>query len=432
MSQKSIHKLEENPSMAKKAAATATAKETPADAGVILQLDPNTILADDNTRYNLKESRIITLADSILSQGGVIEPIEVEPLAEAQNGYVYRLTLGFYRHAAVKHLNTTQAAGLTIPALVHVTQNPVERLKRQLAENIERENQSPMDQAIAIKKLMDIGTSRIEIRNMFSRPGGRKGSKVQPASNSFINMTMSFLELPKSAQQKIHEGIVGVRAAYMLTKVDPDKRAEVLERAEEERRKQLEQEEKDEERFLNQEKRRQEQAGKVESVKAALDAAEAKNLEAAKVLEQQTELTAELFRASKGKHANSKDKKAADAAFKDAEKVRAAAEEKAEEAQKAYERAQVAYSKLTETKPAPKPATKKPVSDKDIQKAAAQTGAAQGAVPLNRAEMIKVILDMTLPGGNDTVIAIGRSLQNCFAGITTPDQCYKELTKIVK
>src|ERR1700724_1215332 len=96
--------------------------------GNMIQLDPVAILADDNTRYGLKQSRIESLAKSIIDRGEVLEPIEVEPLAEASNGHSYRLTTGFYRLAAVQHLNTTQAAGLTIPAIVRPVPTPQERL----------------------------------------------------------------------------------------------------------------------------------------------------------------------------------------------------------------------------------------------------------------------------------------------------------------
>lgn len=422
--------------MAKKAAATKEA----VDSNIILQLDPNTVLVDDNTRYNLKETRIQTLADSIVSQNGVIEPVEVEPLAEPKDGFLYRLTLGFYRHAAVKHLNTTQAAGLTLPAIAHITSNPTERLKRQLAENIERENQSPMDIAVAIKRLFTAGLPRIEIRGMFPGSNGtKKGARIQPMSNAKMNMYMSFLDLPKSVQEKIHQGIVGVGAAYQLTKVDKDKQVSILEKVESDRQKALEQEEKDEERFLTQQKKQEETQTKLETAKVTLQNAETKAKLTAESLEKQTALVTELFKASKGKHATAKDKKAADSAFNEAEKVRVANEKSATEAQKEYEDAQVTYGKLTEVpkpkdKPKDKSKAKAPISKSEVQQAAKSTGASTGAVPLNAAEMRKVVADMALPTGDkadDKVIAIGAALVECFSGITTPETLYKEMRKII-
>ena len=208
------------------------------------QLDPGVILADENSRFGLKRLRLDTLVQSSLEMGGVNTPVEVEPLDTPVDGKQYRLTAGFYRHAAVSELNDKQAAGLTLPAIVKPIGDAGLRLRRQLAENMERENQSPMDKAIAIKKLVDLSVPKVEIRKIFSTPGGRKGLVLQPASNAFINMTLSFLDLPKAVQEKIHDGRVGVAAAYELTKVHPEKRAAVLERAEQERIKTIEAEDK--------------------------------------------------------------------------------------------------------------------------------------------------------------------------------------------
>jgi hypothetical protein len=429
--------------MAKKAATQShtVVQDSAVDPGVILQLDPSAILADDNTRFNLKESRIQTLAESIVAQGGVIEPVEVEPI-EGNNGFSHRLTVGFYRHAAVKYLNTTQAAGLTLPALVHINANPTVRLQRQLAENIERENQSPMDSAIAIKRLMEAGLSRIEVRQMFSRPSSRKGAKgkPEPASNAWVNMMLSFLELPKPAQDKIHMGVVGVAAAYQLTKVPKEKQTEILARAEDARQRELEQEEKEEERFLTTEKKQKEQTEKVTTAKAALEAAETKNKAAAETLDKQTHLTAELFKSAKGRHNTPKDKKAADVAFKDAEKARLAAENVATEAQKEYEKAQVAFSRLTEQKEVKakkvveEKAKKAAVKPGDVTKAAKAAGAATGAVLLNASEMRKTVMEMGLPTGSkgdEEMKALSSALVQCFAGITTPESLYREVRKML-
>jgi ParB family chromosome partitioning protein len=423
------------------------AKETEA-MGTLVQLDPELILADDNTRFNLKESRIESLAANILERGGVIEPLEVEPLVEASNGHKYRLTVGFYRLAAVKLLNATQVAGLTVPAILHAAATPVERLKRQMAENLERENQSPMDQAVAIKKLLDAGITKIEVREMFARPGGRKGQKTQPASNSFINMTLSFLDLSKSIQDKIHLGLIGVAAAYQLTKVAPEKRAEVLAAAEEERQKALEREEREEESYLAKEKKLTEAKEKADKLQAELTTTEGRHKQAQADLEIATNKTMELFKASKGKFAKAEDKKAAELAFRNQQAQLKIAEADATSAQKFYEKALKAFTehdqlvqekakKLQETRkstPAGKGAAKpgKAVSGGDVQKAAKEAGAStSGAVPLTLQEVRSVVNELMLPGGHGTVAAIAKELQSCFMGITTDKQLYAAMVKIV-
>lgn len=422
------------------------ASQSAVEPGVLLQLDPALILADDNTRFNLKESRIQSLAESIIAQGGVMEPVEVEPLAEANNGFTYRLTTGFYRHAAAKYLNATQAAGLLVPAMVHVNPTPVDRLKRQLVENMERENQSPMDQAIAIKKLLDAGVSKMDVRMIFSRPGGRKGNKVQPASNSFVNMTQSFLDLPKGIQEKIHSGAVGVAAAYELTKVDPEKRTAVLERAESERQRALEREEKDEEKLLAEEKKHAEATEKKAKIQEALSKTEAANKEAQDKLHKLTEQATEAFKASRAKFDTPKAKKEAESVFKTAEQARKVAEADAAQTQEEYERQFKNFTKLEtaasdrakqlkEARAAKATGAAKPsekVGSGDVKKAAAATGASIGNVPLNASEMRKVITELCLPGSHEGVRQIGEHFRSCFSGITTDKQLYKALEALFK
>jgi len=412
----------------------------------LVQLDPAVILADDNTRFGLKQSRVESLAQSILERGEVLEPVEVEALGDASsNGHSYRLTTGFYRLAAVSYLNTNQAAGLKIPAIVRATPTPQERLRRQLAENMERENQSPMDQAVAIKRLLDSGLTKMEVRTIFSRPGGRKGNKVQPASNSFINMTLSFLDLPKAMQTKIHEGLIGVAAAYELTKVPAERRAEVLERAEAERQKGLEREEREEERLLAQEKKSQEANEKRDKALAEVSKASEEHKTAVASLEAAHAKSKAAYEASIAKGLDPKVKKENQKAFKVAGKLRLIAEADALAAQKVYEDLQMRFTKseqavaekaakLKEAKAqAPAGAAKKgdAVGPSDVKKAAVAAGATTNYVPLNKQEIHKFMGDLALPGGNEKVVSIAKVFIRAFAGEITDKQAHKELMGIV-
>lgn len=414
--------------------------------GISTLIDPKLILADDNTRFNLKQSRIDTLAQSITDEGGVIEPVEVEPLAEASsNGHKYRLTVGFYRLAAVNKLNA-EGAGIHIPTIIHTNPNPLARLRRQLTENMERENQSPMDMAIAIRKLLDAGLNKVDVRNIFARPGGRKGGKMQPASNSFINMTLSFLGLSRKIQTAIHEGLVGVAAAYELTKLPADKQEAVLEKAQLIRQQQLEREEKEDEKILAADKKAAEAKEKQDKIVAEAEVANVKLNEAVAALEQKTEAAKDAHATAIGRHENAEAKKAAVTASKTAEQNRKIAEAEFDAAQadakKALEhvtaaaaRAAEKDAKLKEAKDAaPKGAAKqnKAVGQKDVRKAAAATGTpTSGAVMLNAKEMREAIKELNLPGENETVRAIGKAITDCFMGVTTPAEMRKALKKIV-
>lgn len=406
-----------------------------------VELDPGVILANDNSRFGLKRLRIDSLMNSILEQGGVMQPVEVEPLDKPVDGCQYRLTAGFYRHAAVTELNSKQNAGLTLPATIKPLGDETQRLKRQLAENMERENQSPMDKAIAIQKLIQAGIPKMEIRKIFSTPGGRKGLTLQPASNSFINMTLSFLDLPKAIQDKIHDGRVGVAAAYQLTKVNPEKRQAVLEAAEADRIKAIDTEEKDEQKFLEAESKAAEAREKEKQTLADLETTN-KAIETAKAeAEAKLAAAAEAYKASK--LAKGDDKAKADEHFKAVEADAKAAEKKIEklntEAEKlmtASEKAsKLAAEKSAQLAGARKAATTKAkgktaVGEKDIKKAAVAAGSSSSYVALNATEMRRIITDLCKPGVFPKVQQIMLAVKSCFDGVTTDRQLYTALAKL--
>lgn len=405
----------------------------------VVLLSPDTVLADDNSRFGLKDTRKESLKQSILDSGGVLVPVEVSPLKPPVNGFQYRLTSGFYRHAAVAELNKEQGAGLMLPAIIREVDDKT-RLMHQLSENMERENQSPMDQAVAIQKLMDAGMSRKQIRDIFARPVGRKGLQLQPASNAWVNITLRLLELPKTVQQKVHEGRISFAAAYELGRVTPERRQAVLDRAEAEAARFEEQEKKDEEKYLNEEKKLIAAETKAKDSEKAAEAGKT-DVELARQLV--SEKTAALRLIQKepwlelddaGKKALSEKLKAAETDVKGAQKVLKDAENKvAKELTKAKTAAEVAAEhrkKLEDQRKALK--TKKgpgPVGPKDVKKAAKAEGVAEGAVQLNASEMRQVVKDIS-KSEHEKVAALGQILLACFNGGPTTKETIHELAVI--
>jgi ParB/RepB/Spo0J family partition protein len=403
----------------------------------IVQLDPKAVLAQNNSRFNLKRTRLDSLKASILEQGGILQPVGVVPLKPPVNGHSHELVFGFYRHAALTELNEKDKAGLTMSALVLDSEDALALKKAQLAENMERENQSPMDRAVAIRQLMDSGVTRAEIRRIFSSAGGRKGTTVQPMSNAMLNIHLRFLELPKAVQEKIHDGRVGVAAAYELGKVAPEKRAAVLERAEKDRLAQIEQEEKDEERYLASEKKLVE----VQQKAAAIEQTEAGIREQIVTAEQQlTERSALLETVKrepyleldeKGKTEVKERMKAAEADVKASQKVikdlkndlaKAIKERMAAEEQ--------ATKKVAELEAARKlvPAKRKGtgVGVEDIKKAAQAEGQG-GAVPLNLSEIRQGLKELTGDSVPDRVAAVMLAVKHWADGRTTPKELIMDL-----
>lgn len=406
-----------------------------------ISLAPDQILTDNNSRYSLLA--VDDLKASIAEYGSIHTPIEVEPLSPPVDGIKYRLTVGFRRHKAATELNKESGGGIMLPAFVRPMTDDLTRLKRQLSENIDRRSLSPMDQAVAIKKLKDAGMSRLLIREMFKRPGGKKGTQSQPASNAWVNMTLSFLDLPKDIREKIHTGAVGVAAAYELTKVDPERRAEVLARAEKEREAAIAREEKDEAKYLETESKLAETEKTVEETASKLDLAKAEVELSTKALEaKQEEAQAAYLRVAKAKDKDAK--KQAEEAFKAAEADARGLEKKVGVATKALDKltetqtkvqttAEELRARLEESRKATKGVGKpkaKAVGSGDVKKAAKESGASTGAVALSLADIRKLVLELSLPGTYPKVSAIGAAIKEAFEGVTTPGQLLKKLATI--
>jgi ParB/RepB/Spo0J family partition protein len=395
----------------------------------LVHLDPAKVLADDNTRFNLNPVAIGQLKDSILEHGGVMEPVEVEALSPPTNGFTHRLTMGFMRHAAVTALNMEQNAGLTLPAIVRQV-DATDRLKRQIAENNDRASLSPMDKSVSIKRLIDAGVDKKEVRRIFSAAGGRKGNTVQPMSNAMLNIHLRMLDLPKTIQEKIHDGRVGVAAAYTLGKVAPDKRADVLERAEKDRLAQIMVEERDEAKYLEAESEAAESQDKVklaeaEAAKAKADIAAAEALVKEKTAAYGKVKNTILTSDTPAGKAEVETLKASEADKKGAEKTLKDAKNKLAKAlgtvKTAAETAEEAKAKLEAARKAVKPTKKKDkaIGEADIKKAAKATETkGTGHVPITMGDLRQDIKDMMKDGVPARVSQIAKVLMEHLNGAT--------------
>lgn len=409
----------------------------------IVYLSPDVVLADDNSRFSILPSQVDNLAASIIESGGVLSPVEVEVLDKKTNGKTHRLTAGFIRHAAVTKLNAEQAAGLELPCIVRQLDDPKIRLDHQLTENIKRANQSPMDQAVSIKKLVDAGVSKTDIRKLFSRPGGRKGAAVQMASNAWVNITLSLLDLPKSVQEKIHDGRVGFAAAYELGKVAPDKRAAVLERAEAERLAQLDKEDADERKYLAAEEKVAEVKNKAAAVEQEIAETKAAVADTGELIKAKMLIAAEVRKEpfleldDAGKKALTDKLKVADADVKAAQKILKDSQNKLAsllgQSKKVNETVKDANERLTAARKAHKGGKKaKAVGPTDIKKGAAAEGAPIGLVKLKMGDIQQVIKDLQKEAlAGPKVIAIGAALQRCFDSEITTKELTNELGILV-
>lgn len=412
----------------------------------IVQLDPTKILADDNSRWSPKprETDVQRLMDSILEHGGVMEPVEVTELdkADRKNGFTHRLVFGFNRHAAVSRLNIEQNAGLTLPAIVRLVETEQERVKRQVAENNDRATLSAMDKSVAIKRLLDTGLAKADVRRIFSASGGRKGAKVQPMSNAMLNIHLNLLELPKPIQEDIHLGLIGVEGAYQLGKVPADKRQAVIDRAKKDRETQIAQEEKDEARFVAAEARVVETEAKVKTVEAEVETAKAE----VSVAEEMVKARIEEMKAVKVAIANMETPagpdeveaiKAAEANVRAAQKLLKEAKNKvskvAGDRTKAQEAVEAVKAKLEANRAAMKGKKVKGIGKKAVTKAAQAEGTKAGYVPINIGDIRQFMKDLVggKIGADDRIARIASCFKSCFDGKDTEKETVAALNTLL-
>jgi ParB/RepB/Spo0J family partition protein len=420
-----------------------TAAQPEQDYDKVLHISPDAILADDNIRMSLRAADVDRMVESITERGGVQEPISVESIPGAKRGEPqYRLLKGFIRHAAVSKMNAS-GAGLTLPVLVRPPADPTERLKIQVTENVARASLSPIDTALSIRRLLEAGVPRTEIRALFARAGGGKGATVSPVSNSWLNIHLNMLSLPAEVIAKIHEGAVSMQAAYELGRVPADRVLAVLEKAEDEVKRQAEREEKDEQKLLKDE---QAEAKEAEKAQAA-----AKELETAKAEVVKTEaLMAEklsAFRAVQAEEYDPADPKAKDAymeRLKAAETDYKAAQGLGKKAKNKVAKLMGQKSKVEELKDKLAEARSKPtVGPKDVRRAAqadrdtpegkAAAGKPNGAAPaLSAAEIRQAMKDIAKGTETKMLLQIVGIFNDVFSGQLTPKMALEELEKAVK
>ena len=130
----------------------------------------------EQPRKKIDKEKLDELAASIQSKG-VIEPITVKFI---EGDGKYRIVTGERRYKAAK------IAGLKeIPCIAKELSDD-EVLSVQLIENLQREDLSPVDEAAALKKLLDTGMTQVKV------------SKLIGKSQSYISQSLKILDLPEN------------------------------------------------------------------------------------------------------------------------------------------------------------------------------------------------------------------------------------------
>lgn len=148
-------------------------------------------------REYFDEEALRELAESIKDHG-IIEPIIVKKSIKG-----YDLVAGERRTKAA-----TLAGLETIPAIVRDFTDR-QMMEIALIENIQREDLSPIEEAVAYKNYIDAtGCTQEEVANKFGK------------SRSYITNLLGLLTLPKYVQKEVTNGTISMSHARVLSKID--------------------------------------------------------------------------------------------------------------------------------------------------------------------------------------------------------------------
>jgi ParB family transcriptional regulator, chromosome partitioning protein len=168
----------------------------------ISALQPNPL----QPRKEFSEDTLRELADSIRHQG-VLQPV----LVEEESGGRYTIIAGERRYRAAR------LAGLErIPVIVKKF-TETERLEIALVENIQRENLSPLEEAVAYKRLMDIAALNQE------EVAAKVGKNRSTVANS-----LRLLKLPEEIQKAVGEGSISAGHARAILSVNSSENQKTL------------------------------------------------------------------------------------------------------------------------------------------------------------------------------------------------------------
>ncbi len=155
-------------------------------------------------RIKFDEDEIQSLSDSI-KRHGVIQPIIVRPIADK-----YEIIAGERRYKATLLANLP-----TIPAII-LKLNDKDSAEIALIENVQRQDLTPMEEAITYKKVLDMGYTQNELAQ-------KLGVKQSTISNK-----LRLLNLCDEVQDALLENKISERHARSLLKLKDEKEQEQM------------------------------------------------------------------------------------------------------------------------------------------------------------------------------------------------------------
>ena len=176
---------------------------------VVTYLDVNAIQPNPyQPRRTFDQNKLEELAESIERQG-LIQPITVlEKLT--QDGIVYELVAGERRLRAVRDILGKSRIQVIISKEIKSTEHQEEAA---LVENIQRDDLSPMEVAVAIKNLIDR-------QGLTQEQAAKRLGKSRPEVANLLRL----LKLPDAVKDMVANGQLEKTKAWKMTRIEDDKK----------------------------------------------------------------------------------------------------------------------------------------------------------------------------------------------------------------
>jgi ParB/RepB/Spo0J family partition protein len=179
-----------------------------------LEIDLDDVAELENSRpayYGIEELR-----NSLHTQGQ-LEPCLVRPAHDDKHGRPYELVFGYRRKRAAEELGWT-----TLRCEVRDIPTDSELLERQISENFQRENMSPIAEANAMRRMMKIGDlTQAEVARRLG---------VDPSQ---VSHRLKLLGLKEDILTRVDEGKISASTAEVISSLsDPDAQGKIADMAE--------------------------------------------------------------------------------------------------------------------------------------------------------------------------------------------------------
>ncbi|MEU2857528.1 ParB/RepB/Spo0J family partition protein [Streptomyces mirabilis] len=169
-------------------------------------------------REHFDEGDLKELAESI-KRFGLMQPIEVRPMQPIEAGvdgevHAYEIVAGERRWRAHQIAELAKIKCIITDDDLTV----LERFKRSVAENINRADMTPMEEAKAFRRILD------------EEDGAEVGAVAKEfgKSTQYVNLRLALLNLTEEVQQHVNSGAIGTQAAVQIAALTPGNQAAVM------------------------------------------------------------------------------------------------------------------------------------------------------------------------------------------------------------